>query len=96
MLSAAFPANFNQQSQDGKPSSASTTPAPGCLVWVLAAMRAGCTWMVGCGSLLPGDRVVAGRRSPLLVGQVDLESDGMPVKVMAAFGALPAMIDAWS
>jgi hypothetical protein len=27
--------------------------------------------------------------------RVDLESDGMPVKVMAAFGALPAMIDAW-
>ena len=27
--------------------------------------------------------------------RVDLESDGMPVKVMAAFGALPAMTDAW-
>ncbi len=26
--------------------------------------------------------------------RVDLESDGMPVKVMAAFGALSAMIDA--
>jgi hypothetical protein len=25
----------------------------------------------------------------------DLGSDGMPVKVVAAFGALPAMIDAW-
>ncbi len=47
MLSAAFPANFNQQSQDGKPSSASTTPAPaGCLVWVFEAMRARCMWLV--------------------------------------------------
>jgi hypothetical protein len=26
---------------------------------------------------------------------VDLGSDGMPLKVMAAFGALPALIDAW-
>ncbi len=28
--------------------------------------------------------------------RVDLESDGMPVKVMAAFGALPATTDAWA
>jgi hypothetical protein len=27
--------------------------------------------------------------------RVELESDGMPVKVMAALGALPATIDAW-
>ncbi len=33
------------------------------------------------------------RHSSLVM--VDLGSDGMPVKVTAAFGALPAMIDAW-
>jgi hypothetical protein len=27
--------------------------------------------------------------------RVDLGSDGMPMKVMTAIGALPAMIDAW-
>ncbi len=34
--------------------------------------------------------VVAGQRE--IEFRVDLESDGMPVKVMAAFGALPAAL----
>ena len=61
---------------------------------VLAAMRALCMRLVVVARERESEPWALMRHSSLV--RVDLESDGMPVKVMAAFGALPAMIDAWS
>ncbi len=61
---------------------------------VPAAVRAQCMRLVVvAGQGRPSRSCVLIRHSSLV--RVDLGSDGMPMKVMAAFGALPATIDAW-
>ena len=59
-------------------------------------MRARCMRLVVAAGRRETESLLGVKMRHSSLVRVDLESDGMPVQVMAAFGALPARIDAWA